>query len=29
MANIFAVAGALAGLTYWIAAGRHFGRKPV
>jgi hypothetical protein len=27
IANVFAVAGAVAGLTYWFAAGRHFRRK--
>ncbi|CAE6857658.1 hypothetical protein R69927_07348 [Paraburkholderia domus] len=27
IANVFAVAGAIAGLTYWFAAGRHFRRK--
>lgn len=29
IANIFAVAGAIAGLTYWFAAGRHFHSKTV
>jgi hypothetical protein len=27
IANVFAVAGAVAGLTYWLATGRHFRRK--
>jgi hypothetical protein len=27
IANVFVVAGAIAGLTYWFAAGRHFPRR--
>lgn len=27
-APIFVVAGAIAGLTFWLAAGRHFARRP-